>query len=255
MTARWYLAKHVPDPRRNEPRNVGVIVESHGRMAAMFLGEEDGRIDDLRFLSPLKVQNRQTYRAWVETWRRMMGEGAFEKVLSQRVGDPYYVELAGQRVSGEIPSPERWVKQLFSELVERPRPAKRPSPSVVADNVVRIIEVAHHVKFIHDVRLDTAVFDYFLKPANGYLKRVRFERNNTKLNARQFNDAVTCIETVKGQLQATRPLVLLHLPSRPDATSIEFAEELKKRAAVEELADEFDTAKRVSHRLFDEAAE
>ncbi|OAI54133.1 hypothetical protein AYO47_03525 [Planctomyces sp. SCGC AG-212-M04] len=63
------LAKFVPDLRRMEPRNVGVIVWDNGDIAHRFLGEQHDRI---RPPEMVPQESRHAYREWVKYWGLML---------------------------------------------------------------------------------------------------------------------------------------------------------------------------------------
>lgn len=70
--ARFLIAKYIPDLRRMEPRNIGVIVWADGRVVARFLGENgspDSPIFPPRYL---KVRSVDSYRQWLYYWRNMI---------------------------------------------------------------------------------------------------------------------------------------------------------------------------------------
>jgi len=61
MKARWLVAKYMPDLRRREPDNVGVILLMDGRAHLRFLGQRDGRVDGRSVRWAGSVKN---YKAW-----------------------------------------------------------------------------------------------------------------------------------------------------------------------------------------------
>jgi hypothetical protein len=69
MTVQYWVAKHVDDPFRNEPRNVGVIVATERDMIGKFAAErEDGVIDRRRLGQRFKYP--EVYLQWIDYWRR-----------------------------------------------------------------------------------------------------------------------------------------------------------------------------------------
>lgn len=72
-TARYLIAKYVPDLWRMEPRNIGVIVWSPDGVAARFVGERSdrpGKVDGRRI--PKDVNSPNAYIQWVQHWRSVM---------------------------------------------------------------------------------------------------------------------------------------------------------------------------------------
>lgn len=63
---RFLVAKYVPDMRRMEPRNIGVVVWHNGVLQAKFLGEQDNRIAT----PPSFSTDTHAYREWIGYWRR-----------------------------------------------------------------------------------------------------------------------------------------------------------------------------------------
>jgi hypothetical protein len=61
---RYLVAKYTPDPRRMEPRNIGVVLWAAGRAVARFLDEEDAYF----------VRDRPNYRRWVAYWQSLIEE-------------------------------------------------------------------------------------------------------------------------------------------------------------------------------------
>jgi hypothetical protein len=63
MTApRFLVAKYVPDLRRQEPRNIGVIAWSAGQVAFRFLEQ------------PAFVKDRRAYRDWIDFWTSKLAQ-------------------------------------------------------------------------------------------------------------------------------------------------------------------------------------
>ena len=73
-TTHFLIAKFIPDLRRMEPRNFGVVVWSDGHFAAKFAGEERLESDKFRVRPPsyLQVSSPDAYRQWINYWRTLM---------------------------------------------------------------------------------------------------------------------------------------------------------------------------------------
>jgi hypothetical protein len=67
----FLVAKYIPDSRRMEPRNIGVILWADGKTAVRFIGETDGPevVAPDRYPSFIKHKNYTVYRDWVKYWR------------------------------------------------------------------------------------------------------------------------------------------------------------------------------------------
>lgn len=62
--SRFLVAKYVPDLRRMEPRNFGVVLWSNGNVAFKFLPREDASF----------VGDLETYDRWCKFWEEKLGE-------------------------------------------------------------------------------------------------------------------------------------------------------------------------------------
>jgi hypothetical protein len=94
MSASYWVAKYVDDPFRNEPRNVGVIVESNGATVARFFGErEDGVFDARRIRSKFLYPN--VYSQWRDFWRDKIKEHDLPAILDGSTAN-FYVEAGGE---------------------------------------------------------------------------------------------------------------------------------------------------------------
>ena len=71
----YLLAKYIPDLRRGEPRNIGVIVWTPDGVEARFVSEKPGRAGEVdgRTL-PAFVGSSQAYKQWVEYWRNELSK-------------------------------------------------------------------------------------------------------------------------------------------------------------------------------------
>ena len=68
--AEWLVAKYMPDLRRREPKNVGVLLRMGDSCFSRFLGEQSGGQIDGRHVHGL-VNSVQNYKAWVGYWKRL----------------------------------------------------------------------------------------------------------------------------------------------------------------------------------------
>lgn len=75
--ARYLVAKYISDLQRMEPRNVGVVLWSSGRVFAKFIAEkadDPGKVDGRTV--PGFVGSTTAYKQWVEFWRTELGKGS-----------------------------------------------------------------------------------------------------------------------------------------------------------------------------------
>jgi hypothetical protein len=114
MAARIYVAKYIRDPRRWEPRNIGIfVVDEHG-LAGKFIGERaDGSVDK-RSVKGF-VRNTEVYEEWVKYWRRTLMAGGIEEILESTTPH-FWVAESGEVWIGDE-TPEKLVERYFSELV------------------------------------------------------------------------------------------------------------------------------------------
>jgi hypothetical protein len=90
--AKYWVAKYIEDPVRNEPRNVGVIVNSDRAWAARFAGERDDGTVDGRRLQNFKYAD--VYKQWLLYWREQIEAEKIEDIV-QSVTSNYYVIPGG----------------------------------------------------------------------------------------------------------------------------------------------------------------
>src|SRR5205814_776714 len=77
----YLIAKYIPDLRRMEPRNIGVVVWTPGAVDARFVAEKPdhpGQLD--RRSIPSFVTSPDAFRQWVVYWRREMEKSEIEPV-------------------------------------------------------------------------------------------------------------------------------------------------------------------------------
>jgi hypothetical protein len=90
--AKYWVAKYIEDPVRNEPRNIGVIVHSDSAWAARFAGERDDGTVDGRRLQNFKYAD--VYKQWLQYWREQLDAENIEDIV-QSVTSNYYVIPGG----------------------------------------------------------------------------------------------------------------------------------------------------------------
>ncbi|HUB65937.1 MAG TPA: hypothetical protein VL981_00465 [Candidatus Methylacidiphilales bacterium] len=69
MKPRYLIAKYIPEPIRNEPRNFGVLLWTQWGIVARFLGEKKNETIDSRSI-PGWVSSKVSYKEWVYYWRK-----------------------------------------------------------------------------------------------------------------------------------------------------------------------------------------
>ncbi|MFI5644179.1 hypothetical protein [Kitasatospora sp. NPDC051705] len=125
MATNWYLVKYVPDPFRNEPRNIGVVVESSGYGVARFIGQHQDGLDGRKARGV--VRSTKMLRAWLEYIEYHLDSGTFhESVLKSvsRPGQNYRIEPRGSLLTpSEETNLQAVAEDLFRELVGEPAPS------------------------------------------------------------------------------------------------------------------------------------
>lgn len=117
MTIRWLVAKYMPDQRRRETTNTGVILFDGDRaVAAKFWGERpDGTLDGrtIRW-----AREPAIYRGWIDYWRWLIdGDARLEEFTRRRSFDALFLEPGGELMSAETPDLDIFVSDLYQELV------------------------------------------------------------------------------------------------------------------------------------------
>ena len=72
---RYLLAQHTPDTLRQEPRNIGIILWTEGRISAHFLAERHDApngVDSRKIPHFISIRNANTYIQWVKHWRYLL---------------------------------------------------------------------------------------------------------------------------------------------------------------------------------------
>jgi hypothetical protein len=159
MAAKIYVAKYIKDPRRWEPRNIGVFaVDEHG-LAGRFIGEKDDGSVDRRSVRQL-VENTEVYEQWVKYWRRMLADGAIEEIL-KTTAPQYWIAESGEVWMGEE-TPDDLVDRYYSELVARNGQEDDPAAFRLRASVERLLTetgVAQSPAFTRDGRFESQDLD------------------------------------------------------------------------------------------------
>jgi hypothetical protein len=172
VASRYFVAKHVPDLLRYEPRNVGVVLWTPSGTWARFLGEDDyGHLDSRRL--PAFVGDPHTFREWIIYWRGLIqtGKGLSEilgplesltfhdeprikQSLIERASKAHWILTPGAVFMDPIHrgTEAELVKRLFSDLVNtNDAPAQDLEPvEKVARNLVRTLGLRKRPHFKED---------------------------------------------------------------------------------------------------------
>lgn len=164
MTARWLVAKYIPDLRRREPINVGVILSVGDSVAMRFAGQRvDGTIDGRTARS--WVGSTANYKRWVQYWRHAATSTGLsvESLLTRRSDDSYYLDFGGERLAGKTDA-GLLLEQLYTTLVEDVPPTKQLDVTQLAERVLETLQISP-APYALDVPLpnggaDRVTFDY-----------------------------------------------------------------------------------------------
>jgi hypothetical protein len=69
---RFLIAKYIPEPRRMEPRNIGVVVWVDGHTAARFIGDNTETQTTEHYPRFVRSRNYPVYKDWVSYWRQLL---------------------------------------------------------------------------------------------------------------------------------------------------------------------------------------
>jgi hypothetical protein len=133
---KWLVAKYIPDLRRREPRNIGVVLfpsERHGvndlKPIMRFRGlSREGKLD----LRRAKVVGNQSavYEGWIDYWSSLVDSDAPASLWEARSNtDAFYLERGGELLSSlpDGATPEDLADELYEILVEA-----APEPRIAA---------------------------------------------------------------------------------------------------------------------------
>lgn len=127
----------MPDLRRREPRNVGVVLFAGSQTLMRFRGQRpNGSIDG----RSARAAELEVYKGWIAYWQYLAQSGAAgQEWYSRRSFDNYWLEPGGQLLSGESVEPSAMLTELYETLVEE-------TPDVewtLADQVRSLLQEAH----------------------------------------------------------------------------------------------------------------
>lgn len=114
MSVQYWIAQHIDDPFRNEPRNVGVIVRLNGEFVARFFGEDSDGAFDGRRIRGLRFPD--VYKQWLSYWRDETARGALDELVSL-VTSNYRVIPGGEVTDTGADSAHDVANYLYSMLV------------------------------------------------------------------------------------------------------------------------------------------
>lgn len=182
MNAKWLIAKYMPDARRREPRNVGVILLVDGAAYMRFRGEDGrGGIDGRRVKL---VESLDNYKAWVAYWRKAVARLDPKKLPPHDPSQNYFLEPGGERLLGNKDiEPESFVAQLFRDLVDDEIPVElaMTAQDTTIERAFQRLQIAEKIErdpvFQSDAK-DHLSFDFRYKNGlTAWMKRVRLPKD------------------------------------------------------------------------------
>jgi hypothetical protein len=132
-SAIFHIAKYMPDPKRREPRNIGVILWTPKRVAYRFLKQDDASF----------VLDKAAYQRWIDFWsytiekddleirgqKTSVRETAFLSELARTQQGNYILEDAGETLDAiRVQDVPRLADQLFADLVSTKHGALSETP-------------------------------------------------------------------------------------------------------------------------------
>lgn len=184
MTANWYLVKYVPDPFRDEPKNIGVVVESDGRGVVRFIGQHNGGFDGRRVRGT--VRSPRTLKAWIEYVDYHLTSGTFRdqvQRLSSRPGQNYRIDFRGTvGQPGSKAEMNALADDLFTELVGDPGPSAVQSMDDLANDLL-----FHRLRFPDDRYVEKDV---------SYHVKLRGEPHELGFDYRYESDRTTLLDKI-----------------------------------------------------------
>ncbi|MFJ9787807.1 hypothetical protein ACIRSS_50110 [Amycolatopsis sp. NPDC101161] len=151
MTAKWYLIRHVPDLRRREPHNVGLVLQTPEGWLTKFVGQTDDGTIDGRHLPHKQISNTEVYKSWVSYYQRKASDHSWCDVATmQRRRTGNYVAEEGGELLDDPPSWQDALDRLFAELVATEVPNASPDrqekpADVLLTRVQAVLEAARIV--------------------------------------------------------------------------------------------------------------
>lgn len=166
MTTRWFVARYLPDLRRREPRNIGVILFADGRAYHRFVGDDPSKPEGINgHVVKGHVASVENYKGWVNHWRSAASEVPAEQLLERRADDSYYIERGGFLLAGEEGDPRSLLDELFVSMVSTPA-TKRVEESPDAMVGLRAAfdtlsaECSVEPSFVLDLKPDKLLFQF-----------------------------------------------------------------------------------------------
>jgi hypothetical protein len=208
MNAKWLIAKYIPDMRRREPQNIGIILLKDEKPYLRFKGRDkaDGKIDGNKTKFQKSVEN---YRAWVSYWEYAASKEGLDGLLRRpRPDDNFILEFGGERIIGSgSTEPEAFADELYGQLVEADTIesglAMEARVETAIDRIFRRLDISEKVEkdliLPETADTDRLFFDFRYKNGkNTWMKRVRIEHGSEKRAMEPLYSAAWVFERARG---------------------------------------------------------
>jgi hypothetical protein len=225
-TPKYLLAKYIPDLRRGEPRNIGVIVWSPEGVEARFLAEKENRLGDVDGRSvPPFVTSITAYKQWVAYWRTEIDKSEIEPATGgkrvEKASDQFLETLQaankgnfvlehGGEILDQVSEEElsKWASHLFVTLVESSGQDEPRDPTLdeVCNELLETSELIANPNFHNQFRVKCQIkgveeeytFSHAYK--NGKLERlyqrVPFPKRRKGILKKNVHDAAWTFEKI-----------------------------------------------------------
>jgi hypothetical protein len=149
-----YLVQHIDNPRRHEPRNVGVIVSDSKHVACILVDPSAKSLSRAHRAVIDLVSVDTTYSAWHAYWERNLAQGidGLEEIIS-RQAPTFPIVLAGQIMDVPQEDLTALTQRFFDELVVPPIIAPEPREERPVERVLRVAGVASSPNFKRNYEL------------------------------------------------------------------------------------------------------
>ena len=195
----WLIAKYMPDLRRREPQNIGVVLFAGGSALARFVAEDPASLDiDGRIARP-RFGSWENYCDWVHFWRSSLAGGP-EKLLARRAGENYFLERGGQLLAGADRDPRQLLDELYSMLVDEIDVEAPALPTEIDPIDILFREVASRLSvvtpYVVDLSYDELTFDFAIEAEKTHLFKRVVLNGNPKKTWEAVHGAVYSVESV-----------------------------------------------------------
>ncbi|HKO53340.1 MAG TPA: hypothetical protein VJV79_36780 [Polyangiaceae bacterium] len=242
MNAHWYIAKYMPDLRRREPRNVGLVLFAQGQVLTRFQGQDPERDDEVDRRKVRFAASTMNYKSWVRYWTIRASECATrpDEFPIKRGGDNYFLDEGGRVVVSDR-SIETLFEELYTAIVAVPQVERIVEQSVRPPTLVEQIvqelspSLVIETDFVVRVGRDRLAFDFAVKQAtNHHVFKVVELNGNPKRTWESVHAAAYSVETLAGSsAELPYALVVDHDPGPERDDQMETLRERLQARALE----------------------